>query len=206
MKASVLMVGILCHALLACATGSTKKSEARQPNNQLELSEIVTTAEAGKYCEGVGAGGACLVSWNKASRYCEDRGSHLPTATEYVRYLTQFGIQFLSVEEFNATPGLLELKPTEIVGVPRKDGFYRVACAKNADGSDPTFYMNDFHYRRPAGLPGNHKIWTATSPPGYEQAAHVVYDEWGGGGGLPAEHMKSAKNAFRCAPGARPLN
>jgi len=197
MKAFFWAAGILS----LCACSSAKISDSRQPSNQPALGEIVTATEAGEICKSVGEGGACLAPWIKAKAYCLGQGSHLPTAREYALFLTKFGIRVLSVEDFNQTPGVVELKPADVAGLPRKDGFYKVSCAPNPDGTDSTFYMNDYNYVRPQGLPGNHGIWTATSPPGHDEAAHVVYDEWGGGGGAPVDHLKKNANAFRCAPG-----
>lgn len=185
MKALLLLVLTLFHSSLAYSA-------------PVELGEIVTSEEAGRFCDGVDSSGACLVDWAKALRYCRERGSHLPTAFEYASSLTQFGIRLLSVDEFTHQAGFLELMPSEISGLPRKDGYYLVACEPNQNAADTTFYMNDFAYARPAGLPGNHKIWTASSPPGHPEAAHVVYDEWGGGGGKPVEHLKNQLNALRC--------
>lgn len=188
MKTYVLMSAVLHLGFLAYSEPS-----------KLALEEIVTSAEAKNFCDEVDASDACLVPWDKAVAYCREHNSHLPSASEYAEFLTQFGIRVLSIEEFNGAGGVTELKPAEIAGLPRKDGFYKVACEPSSDGRDESFYMNDYNYVRPIELNGNHRIWTASSPPGHSEAAHVVYDEWGGGGGKPVEHLKSAYNAFRCA-------
>ncbi|MGZ3770823.1 MAG: hypothetical protein ACXVCP_15130 [Bdellovibrio sp.] len=58
--------------------------------------------------------------------------------------------------------------------------------------------MNHNGYVRPIDEVGNHLLWTSSIPPKYSQYAHVYYDQWGGGGGDPKDHLLNHQNAVQC--------
>lgn len=71
----------------------------------------------------------------------------------------------------------------------------------NPDGSRDTFYMNHDGYRKPVGEDGKALLWTSSTPPLHAEYAHVCYEAWGGGGGDPKDHLKTAHNSVRCVMG-----
>jgi hypothetical protein len=127
-------------------------------------------------------GAELLVTWDEAVAYCKSQKAHLPTAREYLDSLKSSGIRSLERNEVTTQP---------------PPGFYLVDSI-NEDGSRDGFYMNHSGYQRPANLVKFHLLWTASTPPGHADYAHVFYDEWGGGGGKPHEHKKTYKNSFQC--------
>lgn len=122
------------------------------------------------------------LTWTEAVKFCKERNGHLPTAREYVELLKGHGIKVLEADE-----------ATE----PTPKDFYLVDSV-NEDGTLDKFYMNHKGYKRPSGPARFHLLWTASTPPDHPQYAHVFYDEWGGGGGDPKDHLKTAKNSFQC--------
>ncbi len=122
------------------------------------------------------------VTWDQAMAICKERGDRLPTARDYVNVLL--------------SQGILVLEKSEVQG-NAPEGYYPVDSV-HEDGSTDFFYMNHEGYRRPQRLEKFHRLWTASMPPQFRMAAHVFYDQWGGGGGKKEEHLKNFKNSFQC--------
>ena len=139
---------------------------------------------------------SCQATWFDAIQFCKTQGAHLPTAREYANVLK--------------SAGTVTLEKNQVTGAA-PSGYYLVDSI-NEDGTSDGFYMNHQAYKHPtpsivAHSPGQmaeqtawHLLWTASTPPGHSDYAHVLYDQWGGGGGDPADHLKSRKNSFQCAP------
>ena len=145
---------------------------------------------------------SCQATWLDAVQFCKLQGAHLPTAREYANLLK--------------SAGTVTLEKNQVAGATPV-GYYLVDCV-DEDGTSDGFYMNHQGYKHPAQsmttadqLPGQipgqrasrrpwHLLWTASTPPGHPDYAHVLYDQWGGGGGDPADHLKTRKNSFQCVP------
>ena len=178
------IVGILLlSGLMGCTTAPSISSKVETPKAP-SFSEIVKRdATTKKFCPESKEGQVCLMTWLEAMAYCQNQGAHLPTAREYANLLKPRGTEILEAEKMSGTA---------------PEGFYLVD-SHNPDGSRDTFYMSHKNYRRPVDEKGNHLLWTASIPPLHPQYAHVYYDEWGGGGGNPKDHMLGHRNAVRCA-------
>ncbi len=175
---------LLLPFFLACSSVSVPEATKVTKVAEAKLSAIVlkSSSTAG-LCPASQIGEPCLVTYKQALSHCRAQASHLPTAREYADWLQTRGVQVLEKKEVN--------------GSAPKD-FYLVDC-KNEDGTLDGFYLNHTQYQRPANLVRNHLLWTSSSPPGHLEYAHVYYDEWGGGGGNPQDHLKTRRNAFQCA-------
>lgn len=181
---SVLQILSATAVLFFAACTSSIKNSNREPNQVfVQLSEVVKAdASAKKYCPGKQKAEECLMTWQQAIEYCKSQNAHLPTAREYTQVLKLRGILVMEAQEVNGAP---------------PPGFYLVDSI-NPDGSRDTFYMNHINYLRPAGEYKNLLLWTSSTPPDHQQYAHVFYNEWGGGGGNPKDHLKTHLNAVQC--------
>ncbi len=158
--------------------------QARDPAQAAVMSSVIVQGEVKtSICEGSST--SCLATWSDAVAFCKSQGGHLPTAREYAAALKPAGTKTIDTIQANVAP------PAP---------YYLVDCV-NEDGSKDSFYMNHSEYHKPAGQIENHLFWTASSPPGHLDYAHVYYDEWGGGGGNPVDHLKSHFNSFQCIRG-----
>lgn len=178
-------LALFLSALLFLGCASSQKNSIRQPNNQTTnlFSEIIKkNANSASNCPDVDDGDVCLMTWSQAVLFCKGQGAHLPTAREYAELLLP--------------RGTLILETNEVSGAAPKD-FYLVDSL-NPDGAHDAFYMNHSNYKRPLEELGNHLLWTASIPPQHQQYAHVYYDEWGGGGGNPQDHLLTHLNAVQC--------
>lgn len=180
-------LSLSCFLLSGCATDLGQQREPSQTNAGLGP-VVVATAATQKHCPSSAPGEACLVTWQQARQICEEQGGHLPTAREYVAHVRALGTLVLETAEVGA-------------GSPPA-GYYLVASV-NPDGSRDAFYMNHQGYRRPETDRENYLFWTASRPPQHLQYAHVYYNEWGGGGGKPEEHLLERRNAFQCVEPGR---
>ena len=187
------LFAMLISGTLAASCSSLPKSETAASDRtrhpaQAEVIQIdpivLKSSKTSNLCPDEPNGSACRTTWQKAVNYCKSIQGHLPTAREYADVLRASGTK--------------TLERVDVSGAPPA-GYYGVDC-KNEDGSSDFFYMNHSEYVRPATQNGNHLLWTASTPPGHAEYAHVYYDEWGGGGGNPADHLKSKLNSFQCAP------
>ena len=149
------------------------------------LSPVVRkTSENATYCSSVSLGEVCRMTWSDALTYCSSQDAHLPTAREISELLPERGSVTLEVSAVNGTP---------------PPGFYLVEGI-NPGGAKDAFYLNHSGYKRLAqDDQENYLIWTATTPPGYEQYAHVYYNSFGGGGGEKEDHLKTHPNNVMCA-------
>lgn len=131
---------------------------------------------------------SCQATWLDAVQFCKSQNAHLPTAREYANLLK--------------SSGTVTLEKNQVTGTA-PPGFYLVDC-NDEGGTSDGFYLNHEGYTRPRDSIANHLpwhlLWTASTPPGHPEYAHVLYDQWGGGGGDPADHLKTHKNSFQCVP------
>ncbi len=163
--------------------GGCAVSSHSPKHSKLIFSEIIKKdGNSQKYCPEVAEGSICKMTWNEAVQFCKSQNAHLPLAREYAEMLKEQGIQILEVSEVKGTA------PT---------GFYLVDC-RNEDGLLDAFYMNHSGYQRLPGELENHLLWTASAPPQFPKYAHVYYDQWGGGGGDPQDHLLTKRNALQC--------
>ena len=148
------------------------------------LSQVVRkTSDNAAVCASVAMDEACLMTWADAQSYCSSQGGHVPTAREIGELLPQ--------------RGSITLEVTDVKGAAPA-GFYLVE-GFNPGGAKDAFYLNHSGYKRLASDDQeNYMIWTATTPPGYEQYAHVYYNSFGGGGGEKEDHLKTHPNNVMC--------
>ncbi|MGE4133340.1 MAG: hypothetical protein AB7F86_16980 [Bdellovibrionales bacterium] len=142
---------------------------------------VVKSKDTANYCPEVNEGQTCMATWQQAMDYCQSQGFHLPTAREYARVVAFLGTKIL--------------EPSDVKGDPPK-GYYLVD-SRNPDGSLDRFYMNHSEFK-PLPEMTKARLWTSSIPPQHPQFAHVLYMEWGGGGGDPKEHKLDYRNAFQC--------
>lgn len=163
---------------MGCAT--SKKAE--EPKAAVFTEIVKKDAKSAKFCPKSKEGQTCLMTWLEGMSYCQSQGQHLPTAREYIMLLLPRGTQILEMNQVNGKA------PAD---------FYLVDST-NPDGKRDTFYMNHKNYKKPADEKGGNLLWTSSVPPQHPKYAHVYYDEWGGGGGNPKDHILSHRNAVRC--------
>jgi hypothetical protein len=176
---------LLLSMLFYVGCASSQKNRNRRPNSQstILLSEIIKkSSNSASYCPATNDGDICLMTWSQAVLFCKGQNAHLPTAREYAESLL--------------SRGTLILEMSEVSDVIPKD-FYLVDCL-NPEGVLDAFYMNHRNYKRPLKDSGDHLLWTASIPPQHPQYAHVYYDQWGGGGGNPEDHLLTSLNAVQC--------
>ncbi len=153
-----------------------------ESTSQIRLSEVVRkSAASSQFCPSAREGETCLMTWTQAIEFCRNQKAHLPTAREYANLVKSRGTQILEVSA-QATPPA---------------GFYLVDC-QNPGGNHDSFYMNHSQYKRSNSESVGHLLWTASFPPQHPQYAHVYYDEWGGGGGKPQDHLMTVQNSVQC--------
>ncbi len=177
MKFAFLWAGVLL-AFAGCAVSSHRKISSSPKFGAIVRSD----SDSKRYCPTANPKEVCLMTWPDALAYCRSQGAHLPTAREWADLIRPFGTK--------------TLEKAEVQGKPPA-GYYLVDCL-DPDGSAYAFYMNHTAYRRSADERGNHLLWTASKPPSHQEYAHVYYDEWGGGGGDPKDHLLTHPNAVRC--------
>lgn len=169
---TVKVSSFLALALFAfgCASGPARQADFR-PARRVATGEPRLTPIAAE-----------LATWQEAVDACKRQGTRLPTARDYVDILQAQGITVLEHDE--------------VIGDPPK-GYY-VVDSRNEDGALDAFFMNHEGYQRSPALKKFHLLWTASTPPGHPEYAHVFYDEWGGGGGDPRDHKKTVRNSYQC--------
>jgi hypothetical protein len=79
----------------------------------------------------------------EAVQYCENQGTHLPSARELAQFAVKLGAK-----------GIVEACDSD-------DDFCQKVEAKNIDGKNDTFYFSAAGYRRPEGDLG--KVWFSSS-------------------------------------------
>ena len=136
-----------------------------------------------QFCPTAKLGEVCQMKWTDAIAYCLSQKSHLPTARELAELLPARGSK--------------TLEKKDVTG-PAPAGYYLVEGV-NPGGKQDAFYLNHSGYKRlPEDDQHDYLIWTATTPPGYDDYAHVYYNSFGGGGGEKEDHNKSHPNAVMC--------